>query len=187
MDIKKQDYRQIDVPTSRFSILKKNWEKICQPIVDVLLLQIRMNLKTQTVEIRTCKETKNKDAIQKAEDFVRAFLTGFGADDAVVLVHMDNLYVDSFEIKDVRTLRNGHLPRAIGRMVGTDGKIKLCVENTTSTRIVIAGHKISILGSCSDIELARNALVSLILGKPPGKIYNRMKTAAARRRERALF
>lgn len=187
MYMNETEHRKIIVPASRFSQIKKNWEEICKNIVDGLLLQIKMNLKTSSIEIRTCKETVNKDAIQKAEDFIRAVLTGFSVSDAMVLIKLNDLYVDSFEIKDVKTLKNEHLPRAIGRIVGTNGKTKLAIENTTKTRIIVSGQKISILGSCSSIELAKNALTSLILGKPPGKIYNRLRMIAVKRRERALF
>jgi RNA-binding protein PNO1 len=68
-------------------------------------------------------------------------------------------------------------------MVGKDGQTKFAIENTTRTRIVIADKRVHILGTFADINVARNALVSLILGSPPNKIYAQLKNVAARMKD----
>lgn len=49
---------------------------------------------------QTCRETEDPGAIQKAADFIQALCLGFEVDDAVALLRMDDLFIDSFEIKD---------------------------------------------------------------------------------------
>lgn len=44
--------------------------------------------------------------------------------------------------------------------------------------------QIHILGSVQNIKIARDAIVSLILGSPPGKVYAHLKTVGARMKQR---
>lgn len=86
--------------------------------------------------LQTSKHTKEIGALQKGADFVKAFALGFDVNvcfwlvylpyilcsklypmqDAIALLRLDDLYLDSFEIKDVKTLHGDHLSRAIGKL-----------------------------------------------------------------------
>jgi len=181
---KKGEVRKVPVPAHRYTPLKENWLKIFSPVVEHLLLQIRFNLKTRQVEIRTCEDTTDIANLQKAEDFVRAFIYGFEVEDALALLRLDDLFIESFEIKDVKTLKGDHQSRAIGRLAGKGGRTKFTIENVTKTRIVLADSKIHILGSFQNIQLARRAVCNLILGSPPSKVYGQLRNVASRVSER---
>ncbi|EXJ65530.1 pre-rRNA-processing protein PNO1 [Cladophialophora yegresii CBS 114405] len=176
--------RKVPIPPHRMSPLKTSWPKIYPPLVEHLKLQVRMNIKSKAVELRTSKFTTDAGALQKGEDFVKAFTLGFDVDDAIALLRLDDLYIETFEIKDVKTLQGEHLGRAIGRIAGKDGKTKFAIENTSKTRLVLADSKIHILGGFQNIRIAREAVVSLILGAPPGKVYGNLRTVASRMKER---
>lgn len=176
--------RKVPIPPHRMSPLKTAWPKMYPPLVEHLKLQVRMNTKARAVELRTSKHTTDSGALQKGEDFVKAFSLGFAVDDAIALLRLDDLYIETFEIKDVKTLNGEHLGRAIGRIAGKDGKTKFAIENASRTRVVLADQKIHILGAFRNIHIAREAIVSLILGSPPGKVYGNLRTVASRMKER---
>lgn len=176
--------RKIPVPAHRYTPLKENWLKIFTPVVEHLELEIRFNLKTRNVEIRTCENTKDIANLQKAADFVKAFIYGFEVEDALALLRLDDLFVETFEVKDVKTLKGDHQSRAVGRLAGKGGRTKFTIENVTKTRIVLADTKIHILGSYQNIQLARRAICNLILGSPPSKVYGQLRNVAARVSER---
>lgn len=180
------EYRKIPIPPHRMAPLKANWIKIYTPLVENLKLQVRMNLKGRLVEIRTCPETSDLGFIQKGADFLKAFCLGFSLDDSMALLRLEDLFIETFEIKDVKTLQGEHLSRAIGRITGKEGKTKFSIENTSRTRIVVADSRIHILGARQNIKIARDAVVNLILGSPPGKVYAHLRLVASRMKERSI-
>ncbi|KAG4301001.1 hypothetical protein PCANB_002750 [Pneumocystis canis] len=178
--LKQPEMISIRIPHHRMSPLKANWSKIYSPLVEHLKLQVRMNLKNKSVDLRTSIYTERLESLQKGSDFIKAFAMGFDVNDAIAMIRLDDIYLDTFEIKDVKTLEGQHLSRAIGRIVGKDGKTKFAIENATRTRIVIADTKIHILGRFLNINIARNSVVSLILGSPIGKIYSNLRNVSAK-------
>mmetsp|Transcript_9301 Transcript_9301/g.34409 ORF Transcript_9301/g.34409 Transcript_9301/m.34409 type:complete len:258 (-) Transcript_9301:226-999(-) len=192
-------FRQIRVPSNRFSPLKTAWSSIYTPIVEKLHLQIRMNLKSRMIELRIDPKIADVDessietpdgkklsplrALQKADDFIQAFLMGFQVKDAVSLIRLDDIYVDSFKLTDVKMLSGANLSRAIGRVSGVKGGTLYTIENATKTRIVLANDQVHILGSVNNIAVAKKAICDLVLGSPPGKVYNTLRLVASRMKE----
>lgn len=90
--------RKVSIPPHRMTPLKASWPKIYPPLVEHLKLQCRMNVKSKAVELRSSKHTTEAGALQKGEDFVRAFCLGFDVEDAIALLRLDDLYVETFEM-----------------------------------------------------------------------------------------
>lgn len=180
----KIEYRRVRCPTHRYTPLREHWEQILTPLVEYLKLQVRFNTKTRSVEMKTSPHTLDTGALQKGADFVSAFMMGFEVQDSVALLRLDDLYVESFNVTDVKILKGDHLSRAVGRVAGQDGKTRFAIENATRTRIVVADQRIHMLGSYANLRVARNAICDLVLGAPPGKVYNNMRNVAKRMNER---
>lgn len=43
--------------------------------------------------------------LNRAGDFLKAFMLGFDMNDSVSLLRMDDIYIESFEVKDVKRLQ----------------------------------------------------------------------------------
>ena len=180
----KLEYRRVLIPTNRLKPLKENWPIIIKALVEHMKIEVKMNTKTKCVEMRNSDKTKSPSALQKSEEFLKAFVTGFDLQDAIAMLRLEDLYMETFEVKDVKNLTGDHLSRCIGRICGEQGKTKYAIENATRTRIIVADSKISLLGSYTNIGLARNAICSLILGAPPGKVYSQLRIIGKRVNEK---
>jgi len=180
----KRQLRRVPVPPHRMTPLKTSWMTLIQPLVEHMKLQVRMNTKRKAVELRNSEKTTDVGYLQKAADYMKAFMLGFDQTDAVALLRLDDLFIESFEVKDVKRLQGDHLARCIGRIAGKDGKTKYAIENSTRTRIALMDDKVHILGSFQNIRLARDSICSLILGSAPGKVYTKLRTVSKRLQER---
>ena len=88
--------RKVLIPPHRMTPLRSNWPKIYPPLVEHLKLQVRMNMSARAVEMRTSPlYTVDSGALQKGEDFVRAFCLGFDLEDAIAMLRLDDLYIET--------------------------------------------------------------------------------------------
>jgi RNA-binding protein PNO1 len=69
-------------------------------------IQVRMNVKGKCVEIRTCDKTEDISAMQKSQEFLKAYMCGFEIQDAIAMLRLEDLYLETFEIKDGNNILN---------------------------------------------------------------------------------
>ena len=182
--IKKREYAKVIVPINRLKPLRESWTTIVKVLVEHMKIDIKFNSKRRCVDIRTNEKTEDSCALRKSEDFLKAFMYGFDLQDAIAMLRLEDLYLETFLVKDVKaSLHGDHLSRAIGRICGEKGKTKNAIENSTQTRIVIQGQKIHILGSYVSTQFARNSLCALILGAPQGKVYSKLRVIGKKIKE----
>lgn len=96
----KQEYRKITVPANRMKPLKENWTTIVKALVEHMKIQVKMNVKMRCVELRTYETTEDVSAIQKSEEFLKAFMCGFDLQDSIAMLRLEDLYLETFEVKD---------------------------------------------------------------------------------------
>jgi len=169
------EYRRIGISPSRQTYLKDNFQQIVTPIVDHLKLDIRYNTKRRCIELKTNEQTTNPQAMTKAVDFLNAFNAGFEIPDALALVRLEDIFLEQFDVTDIKLLEGDNLSRAVGRIAGKGGQIKYAIENATRTRIALSDTKVSILGSVNSARMAKRVICDLVMGSPANKIHAKLR------------
>ena len=162
-------YKRLTILPHRMNALKESWTVFYDALSSMLM--IRFNPKLKLIELRG----KDELLLNKVRDAVKAFNSGFSMEDAMLMVRMDDMYLFSFHIKDVKTLNGEHFSRCVGRICGHQGKTKHAIENMTKTRIVVINGKIHILGQHNNMIIAKRAICDLILGRTAGRVYNSVR------------
>lgn len=174
------EIRRVPIPQNRRTPLKANWEQIIDLIVNQLKLNIRYNVKKRCVELAKNEMTSDLNALQKGADFIKTFTLGFDLADSIAMLRLDELYLDSFMVTDVKPLKGDHLSRAIARIAGSKGRTKNAIENATTTRIVLSDNKVHLLGAFTNVNMAKKAICELILGSPMSTVYGKLRGVVSR-------
>lgn len=116
--------RRLPVPQHRYTPLRQQWVELIRPLIMHMKLQVRMNVKRRCVELRAAPAPADTPAVGanaqlgddntrlgKGADYVRAFLMGFEQRDCVALLRLDDMYLETFEIQDVKRLTGAHFSR----------------------------------------------------------------------------
>lgn len=176
--------RTVEIPPYRMKMLRTEWMKVYTPIVELGKLQIRMNIRNKCVELRTCEQTEDVAFLDRAAQFIRAILVGFAIEDALAILKFGDVYLSGFEMHEVKTLKNLHVERAIGRIIGREGKTKEAIEGFTNCKTIVKEETIHLLGTLDGVNLAKDAICRLIMGSQPGGIYNRLRIISSRRKDK---
>lgn len=177
-------YRSVPVPANKVRLLKQNWLKICTPVVQLGKLHIRFNQRTNHVEFKSHAGTTDLSYLERSMTYTQAVLDGFKPEDAVVIMKYRDAFTETFHIQDIRKLKGGHLTRAIGRVIGRDGRIKDSIEKFSLTKFILNDEKVSLLGTDESIRIAKDAIGRLVQGAEPTSIFNRLRVISAKQKEK---
>lgn len=177
-------YRSILIPSHKIHQLKREWLKIYTPIVQLGKLQIRFNHKSKHVELRSCQATADLGFLERSITYIQAFLDGFKPEDAISIMKFKDVFTESFQIQEVRKLKSSHLSRAIGRIIGRNGRIKESIENFSRCKFILQDERISLLGCQENIKIAKDAIGRLIQGSEPSSIFNRLRVISTKLKDK---
>lgn len=176
--------RAIAIYPNRIRAIKEEWMKIYTPIVEIGKIQIRMNARKKLIELRTCEYTEDPSYLERSAQFVQAINVGFPVEDALAILKFGDVFLDKFDISEVKTLKNLHVERAIGRIIGREGKTKSAIEDFSRSRFLIRDQSVHLLGSIENTRIAKDAICRLIMGSQPGSIFNRLRIINSKLKEK---
>lgn len=172
--------RSIEIPMYRLKTIKQEWLKIYTAIVELGHLQIRFNWRTRIVELRTCEATSDPSYLERSISFIQAIIYGFRIEDALALMKYRDIFIESFEIGEIRKLKNSHMSRAIGRVIGRQGRTKESIENFAKCKFVLNDQRVVVLGCADNIKMAKDGIGRLVQGAEPSSIFNRLRMISAK-------
>lgn len=176
--------RSIDIPKHRIRRIRENWIKIYTSIVEYARLQIRYNPENGCVDLRVCESTVDPGYLERGIVFITAILEGFSVEDSISVLKYKDVFIEKFEMSEVRKLRSNHMERAVGRIIGRQGKTKESIENFSKCKFILIDQKITILGCIENIKIAKDAICRLIQGSEPTSIFNRLQVKATKMKEK---
>jgi ribosomal RNA assembly protein len=164
---------QIKVPKERIAVLIGKKGQVRKKIEDTMEVTLTINSKEGDVEIQ------GEEALQlyTTRDIIRAIARGFNPEVALLLLKQD--YV--FELIDVtKHVKENHIARIKGRIIGKGGKAREVIEELTGTYISVYGKSVAIIGEVDCVRACKRAIDSLVQGAPHSVVY---KWLERRRRE----
>jgi len=134
---------------------------------------IKMEVDSESGEVRVKRTDETAAAALKALDIIRAIARGFSPEHALELLRED-IYLKVIDLEElVRNERSVARQRA--RLIGTEGKARRMLEERTGARISIYGNTVAIIGDAESVDVASEAVAKIATGMPHGNVYREIQ------------
>ena len=94
---------------------------------------------------------------------LKAIGRGFSADDSLTLLD-DEYTFELISIEEFAGKNKNSIQRCRSRIIGSDGSVKMAIEEATKTKISIYGKTVGILGKFDDVAQAMESVGRLLKG-----------------------
>jgi ribosomal RNA assembly protein len=160
--------KYVKVPDDRLNLFKTGNAK--DTIENQTNAKISIDENAKTVSVHHKDSVKELDA----KRVVDAVANGFGTEKALKLSRDPTSHFSTINIQNM-TRNKKEFKRQKGRIIGENGKTKEIISELTGVMIVIYREKVSVIGSDRDVRKAREAIISLIRGKPHQEVYRSLE------------
>jgi len=103
-------------------------------------------------------------------NIIKAIGRGFNPKIALRLLNEENI-LEIINMEDYLGNNKKKILTARSRLIGTGGKARRSIESLTFSNISVYGKTVAIIGEIEKAEIAKQALINLIMGSKHGNVY----------------
>ena len=156
----------IKVPRDRVAVLIGKGGEIKKRIEKLTNTNLKIDSKDGIVDIMS----EDRLNLFNAKPIIRAVARGFNPKIAEKLTNEDNC-LEVIDLNNYAKHSNKKMMRIKSRCIGKEGAAKAMIEDLTQTDICIYGKTISIIGNIENVNIAKKAIDSLLMGSKHGNAY----------------
>ena len=169
----------VKIPIERVGVLVGRGGDVKKDIEEQCGVQINVNSKEGEITIRGIGDLSKMEPF-RAVELVNAIAKGFSPQRASRLLREEDCTLGIVDLREYSGRSKSTLDRIKGRIIGLKGKARRTVEELTGGRISVYGHTVGIIGTASEVEMARDAIAMLASGKPHQNVYNGLQKQRAK-------
>jgi ribosomal RNA assembly protein len=109
--------------------------------------------------------------VLKMRDVLRALGRGFSPEHALRLFS-DAAYFELLDIHDYTGKNKARIRQVTARIVGSEGKTRRIIEESTHCDLAIYGHTVGIIGDLENLANAKQAVDMLLRGAEHASVYS---------------
>lgn len=145
---------------------------------------VRIDVDSAEGQIKITNIGEDVLAAWTGRDIVKAIGKGMNPRKAMKLKNED-YYLEIINLNDfVRTPKE--LKRQKARIIGSEGKTRKHIENSTDTHISVFGKSVVVIGQAEELGVAKEAVFMLLEGKPHGVVYKILEKKSREIKEKRM-
>jgi len=173
----------IKIPKSRVGALIGKKGEVKRKVEEIS--GVKMNVNSKEGEV-TIDESKGDPLMAlKARDFVIAVGNGFSPQRAW-RVFDEDIYLEVVDIREFTGKRENRERALKARIIGKNGKTRRIIEELSGASISVFEHKVSIIGTYTQVDIAKRAVEMLLRGSKHATIYHFLEKKRRENKYRAL-
>ncbi len=145
-------------------------------------LKLEFNPKDLTVEF----ESDDAFVELKAKDVLTALGIGGVNYREALRLFSEEYILKIVDLSDITNDRERDIHRIMARIIGTDGKTKLIIEQITEVSMTIKDDKIYVIGTLEGVHLASEAIESIVRGAEHRKVYRLLEAGRRKIKEEKM-
>ncbi|TRO48817.1 RNA-processing protein [Candidatus Bathyarchaeota archaeon] len=161
----------VRIPRERLGVLIGSEGKIKQYIENKLDVELQIESSSGGVAITQKQKSVDPSTLFTAKDIISAIGRGFAPNQAFRLIRNADEIFDFVDLRLIFGHSDSDIRRVKSRVIGSNGKTRRLIEELTETSLVIYGHTIGIIGTFTQLEIARNAIQMIINGSQHTTVY----------------